>query len=85
MPDAIAGTEKVAPVNVPPELVVVVPLNVTGEPLNVAVNAEFAANADPEIVTVEPEIPDVGLSVIAEVAENVAAPEFEFASVITTV
>jgi hypothetical protein len=60
---APAGTWKLAPLNVPLTLVLVVPDRASGLPSNVAETAEPAANPLPVSVTVAPGLPDVGLNV----------------------
>jgi hypothetical protein len=68
MPPVCEGTVKVALTNWPVELVPLTPLIVTGAPPNVAVKAELAAKAEPEMVTVEPATPAAltGLVIVIE-------------------
>jgi hypothetical protein len=67
---------------VPVEPVLVVPLNVTGIPLNVAVKVELAAKPEPDTVTVEPTGPLLPLVIVIDgVKVKVAEADVEFASV----
>ena len=75
----------VALVNDPALVVLVVPVNVTGIPLNVAVMLCEPLKPVPEIDTVEPMFPLVGFRVIVGMTYNVAVPVFELASVAITV
>jgi hypothetical protein len=68
-PPADVGTVKVAPVNVPVLVVVVVPLRVTDAPLNLAVIVLELPKPVPETVTVEPTLP---LDILKEIAGDTA-------------
>jgi hypothetical protein len=68
-PPADVGIVKVAPVNVPVLVVVVVPLRVTDAPLNLAVIGLELLKQVPETVTIEPTLP---LDVLKEIAGDSA-------------
>jgi hypothetical protein len=83
LPAVEDGTVNVAATKEPVAPVVVMPLRGTEVPPIVAVNAELAANPEPEIVTDEPTTPEalVGLVIVIEgITVKVAKAEFKLVS-----
>ena len=83
LPAVEDGTVNVAATKEPVAPVVVMPLRGTEVPPIVAVNAELAANPEPEIITDEPTTPEalVGLVIVIEgITVKVAKAEFKLVS-----
>src|SRR5947209_8194558 len=65
-PEVAAGTVNVEPLKVPVASVVVVPPNVTADPPKVTVRVELAAKPLPEMLSVVPATPLLGVSAMAD-------------------
>ena len=76
---------KLTPENEPVASVLVVPVSVIGDPANVPVIVFVAAKPEPDMITIEPASPLVGLREIEGVTVKVAIAKFEFASDALTV